>query len=89
MLTISWQMLRERLGSELFWTAVQDYVATYSKKVVETDDFRRVLEKHSGLNLNKFFDQFLYSPGYPKLKATFAYSAPKVSRPRQNDISSD
>jgi hypothetical protein len=26
-------------------------------QVVETEDFRRVLERHSGLNLTRFFDQ--------------------------------
>jgi hypothetical protein len=51
--------------------AVREYLTTYAGKarhracfrhsltaqVVETEDFRRVLERHSGLNLTRFFDQ--------------------------------
>ena len=66
-------MLRHLLGNDCFWKAVNDYIVTYTRKTVETDDFRRILEKHSGLNLTKFFDQWIYSKGYPKLKGTFEY----------------
>jgi aminopeptidase N len=63
-------MLRQIVGEAPFWAAVHDYVQTYSGQVVETDDFRRKLEAHSGLNLDRFFDQWLRSPGYPKLKVS-------------------
>ena len=32
------------------------------------DDFRRILEKHSNLNLTQFFDEWIYGRGFPKLK---------------------
>ncbi|KAJ3410419.1 hypothetical protein HDV05_003803 [Chytridiales sp. JEL 0842] len=63
-------MLRHLLGDELFWKAVQNYVATYAGHYVETEDFKRCLERESGLNLTRFFDQWIYGKGYPKLKAT-------------------
>ncbi len=66
-------MLRERLGDGAFWSAVRDYVATYSERVVETEDFRRKLEEHSGLNLTRFFDEWVYAPGYPKLAVSFRH----------------
>jgi aminopeptidase N len=68
-------MLRRELGDATFWAAVQDYVARYGGAVVETDDFRRVLEAHSGRSLVRFFDQWLHRPGYPKLEVTFAHDA--------------
>jgi len=68
-------MLRRLVGDAAFWAATTDYLATYSGRVVETDDFRRKLEEHSGLNLTRFFDQWLLAPGYPKLKATFKHDA--------------
>ncbi len=73
----SWRlhMLRGLLGNEVFWTAVRDYVARYQGEVVETDDFRRVLEQHSSRDLVRFFDQWIYGRGYPKLKGTFQYDA--------------
>ncbi|KAI9327714.1 hypothetical protein DFJ73DRAFT_132331 [Zopfochytrium polystomum] len=66
-------MLRQILGDEAFWAGVRTYVSRFSGKIVETEDFKRCLEEASGLNLTRFFDQWLYSPGYPKLKATYKY----------------
>ncbi|NDE14152.1 hypothetical protein EBZ80_04395 [bacterium] len=64
-------MLRGMLGDQIFWGAVQDYVRTYRGRVVETDDFRRKLEHHSGRSLVKFFDQWILGDGYPDLKVSF------------------
>ena len=68
-------MLRRLLGEEDFWTGVRSYVDTYQHQVVETADFRRCLEAASGRSLARFFDQWLYSPGYPKLKLSFSYDS--------------
>jgi hypothetical protein len=46
------------LGDDIFWPAVKDYLSTYAKKTVETSDFRKKLEEHSGLNLTKYFEQW-------------------------------
>ena len=69
--------LRCELGDEVFWAAVSDYLARYEGKVVETDDFRHVMEAHSGRSLARFFDQWFHTPGYPDLKVTFRYDADK------------
>jgi aminopeptidase N len=66
--------LRCELGDEVFWKAVRDYLQRYAGKVVETDDFRLVMEEHSGCSLGRFFDQWFHSPGYPDLKVTFTYN---------------
>ena len=66
-------MLRSHLGDDIFWAATSDYLNTFKGKVVETIDFQRKLEEHSGLSLEAFFEQWLYKPGYPKLKAEFSY----------------
>jgi aminopeptidase N len=68
-------MLRAELGDEDFWAAVQDYVRIFTGRVVESSDFRRTLETRSGRSLARFFDQWIHSPGYPKLKASFKYTA--------------
>jgi aminopeptidase N len=65
--------LRRELGDQVFWAAVQDYLKRYLGQVVETDDFRHVMEEHSGRALGKFFDQWFHSPGYPALKVTFEF----------------
>jgi len=63
-------MLRNKIGSDEFWTATRDYIDTYAEKVVETDDFRRKMEEHSGQSLAHFFDQWFCRAGYPKLTIT-------------------
>ena len=68
-------MLRKLLGDEIFWKAVSDYLETYQKKIAETSDFQRKLELHSGLNLQKFFDQWYYNKGYPSLKISYNYDS--------------
>ncbi len=69
--------LRCELGDDSFWAAVRDYLRTYSGQVVETDDFRRLLESHSGRSLGRFFDQWFHSKGYPQLKVGFKYDSKK------------
>lgn len=69
--------LRRELGDALFWEGVQSYVRNHFGGVVETDDFRRSLESVSGRSLGRFFDQWIYSPGYPDLKVTFSHDADK------------
>lgn len=61
-------MLRARLGDEVFFRAVREYVDRFRFKEVETDDFRRVLEEVSGESLERFFDQWVRRPGLPRLK---------------------
>ncbi|MCA8912015.1 MAG: M1 family metallopeptidase, partial [Planctomycetes bacterium] len=53
-------MLRRELGDDAFWAGVRDYVKTYGGKTVETDDFRKMMEKHSGKSLVKWFDQWIF-----------------------------
>lgn len=68
-------MLSHLLGHDTFWAAVRAYLARYQGQVVETDDFRRILEEFSGLALGKFFDQWFHTPGFPDLKVDFEYDA--------------
>jgi aminopeptidase N len=67
--------LRCELGDEVFWAAVHEYLSRYDGKVVETDDFRLVMEEYSGRSLGAFFDQWFHKPGYPDLKVSFRYDA--------------
>ncbi len=70
-------MLRQFVGDENFWKGVQDYVNTYAAHTVKSIDFQRCIEKHSGLNLDGFFDMWFRSKGYPILKAGFEFNKKK------------
>jgi aminopeptidase N len=65
--------LRCLLGDELFWEGTRAYLREYAGKVVETDDFRRVMERVSGRSLGKFFDQWIHGVGYPMIEAEFEW----------------
>jgi aminopeptidase N len=64
-------LLRTELGDAAFWDGVRAYLARYRGKVVETDDFRRVMEEHSGRSLARFFDDWFRRPGHPVLEASW------------------
>lgn len=66
-------MLRRLVGDENFWRGVRAYVSENMGQVVETSDFRRAMERACGRSLVEFFEQWIYSPGYPKLKAEFEW----------------
>lgn len=66
-------MLRERLGDELFWQAMQAYVEQHKFTTVETAEFRRTVEDVSGLSLEQFFEQWTARPGLPTVDVKFTY----------------
>jgi aminopeptidase N len=60
-------MLRQKLGDEAFFAGTRLYISRFAFKEVETDDFRRCLEETSGLSLERFFAQWCYRPGLPRV----------------------
>ncbi len=66
-------MLREHLGDEVFFKATRKYIDQYKYTVVETDNFRHVLEAVSGKNLEQFFEQWVERPGIPRLAIDLNY----------------
>jgi aminopeptidase N len=66
-------MLRGYLGDENWWKGIRGYVADRKFQVVETDDFRKSVEKATGKDLKWFFDQWLYKAGHPELKARWRF----------------
>ncbi len=75
----SWilHMLRGVMGTEAFWKGIQSYYKKYMNRNATTADFRREMEAASGLNLQEFFEQWLYKPGALKCKSMWEYDAKK------------
>jgi aminopeptidase N len=62
-------MLRTLMGRERFDAAIREYLETYAFGNAETEDLRRIMEKHYGESLRWFFDQWLYyGTGSPVLR---------------------
>jgi len=56
-----------KIGEEAFWKGIRAYYAEHENGVADTEDVRRVMEEASGQDLESFFQQWAYSPGFPKL----------------------
>lgn len=61
-------MLRHVLGDSVFFEAIRAYGndPTLKYGVATTEDFQRVCEAVSGMDLNFFFQQWIYGEGYPQ-----------------------
>ncbi|MBE0661765.1 MAG: T9SS type A sorting domain-containing protein [Bacteroidales bacterium] len=57
--------LRNYLGDDLFFPAVQFYLDTFAYHHASSFDLRDVLSQHSGLDLTGFFDSWVFEPGFP------------------------
>ena len=68
-------MLRGQIGTDKFWAGIRDYYRRYRDSNASTDDFRRVMEENSGVDLRWFFDQWLNRAGSPNLSGTWQYDA--------------
>jgi aminopeptidase N len=60
-------MLRWKLGDEVFFQAIRNYVndADLCYSFARTEDLKQHLEETSGQNLDEFFDDWFYGKGYP------------------------
>ncbi len=66
-------MLRCKLGDDLFFKGVHEYLTRRGLQTADTTDLRGALEDVSGLNLEQFFSQWCTRPGVPHVKATYAW----------------
>jgi len=68
------RMLRCRLGDELFLRVIRTYLERHALGTVITEDLRSVIEELSGRSFDRFFDQWLYHGGCPRLDVAYEWS---------------
>ena len=68
-------MLRDRIGTDVFWTGMRTYYERFRNANATTADFRRVMEDVSGEDLRAFFDQWTRRPGHPQVVVTWRHDA--------------
>ena len=73
----SWvlHMLRGVVGEDAFWAGIQAYYREFQDGNATTADFRRAMEEASGLDLQAFFDQWLYRGGWLEYEGGWSYDA--------------
>lgn len=68
-------MLRNLVGDVNFQKGIQSYYTKYFNANATTDQFREEMEKASGINLKRFFKQWLYQPINPIINASWSFDA--------------
>ena len=57
--------IRSFVGDELFFRGIKEYYKEFRHSNVTTGDFKSVMSKVSGRELDSLFRQWLYRPGLP------------------------
>ena len=68
-------MLRGVVGEAAFWAGIQGYYREFRDRNATTADFRRAMEEASGMDLETFFDQWLYRGGWLEVEGGWRYDA--------------
>jgi len=63
-------MLSRYVGEEIFRRALKEFLTRYAFRNADTEDFKKVVSEVSGLNLDWFFNQFIYNAGHPVVKVS-------------------
>jgi aminopeptidase N len=71
-------MLRGMLGDSAFYTGVRDYYNGHRNGTATTADFRASMERASRRDLRWFFQQWLYEPGYPRLRVSHSWNTQRT-----------
>jgi aminopeptidase N len=70
-------MLRKYLGDDLWWKAIQHYLRKHQFQNAETNDLKIAIEEATGINLQWFFNQWLYKSGFPEFVVEDTYDETK------------
>jgi len=67
-------MMRDVLGEDGFWRSIQKYTKDNQYQNVETPDLKKAVEEATGQNLDWFFKQWVWEPGYPEYDVKWNYN---------------
>ncbi len=59
------------MNEDSFFAMLKEFYGLYRGKDVNTHDFQRIAEKHSGIKLDWFFDQWIYHNYLPEYEFTY------------------
>ena len=69
------QMLRRVLGDSTLRVGLNRYLREHPYQSVTSADLRRALEQASGLDLSRFFAQWVYGAGVPAFRVSWAFDS--------------
>ena len=66
-------MLRQQIGEDAFYRGLRRYLEVYRGKNVVTADLIRAIEEANHIDVQQFFDEWIYGAGAPKFDVGYAY----------------
>ena len=72
-------MLRQHLGEEVFFNALNYYLKKHAFSSTEIHQLRKAFEDVTGQDLNWFFNQWFFAAGHPILKVAHTYTEGKLT----------
>ena len=70
-------MLRRVLGEEPFWASIREYLTAFRGQTVQTEDLIGVITRVTGMNVEWFFDQWVFGAGFPEYEVAYAWDDEK------------
>lgn len=61
-------MLRYELGDSLFFGSLRHYLEKFAYNSASTEDLKNSIEEYTGIELDWFFEQWIYGKGWPVLE---------------------
>jgi len=69
------EMLKQHLGAERFWAAINRYLTRYAYATATSDDLRQAVLDATGESLDWFWSQWIYQAGHPEFAVSAAYDS--------------
>jgi aminopeptidase N len=66
-------MLRWQIGEDAFYRGLRHYLEVYRGKNVVTADLIKSIEEANHINVQQFFDEWIYGAGAPKFEVGYTY----------------
>ncbi|MEO0097190.1 MAG: M1 family metallopeptidase [candidate division WOR-3 bacterium] len=63
----------------IFFRGLRAYRDSFAYRNANTEDLKRILSQVSGINLERFFDQWIYQAGYPKYTIYYSFQGNQVN----------
>ena len=69
------EMLKQHLGPERFWAAINRYLTRHAYRTATSDDLRQAVLDATGESMGWFWTQWIYHAGHPEFEVSAVYDS--------------
>ncbi|HEU5120519.1 MAG TPA: M1 family metallopeptidase, partial [Candidatus Nitrosocosmicus sp.] len=78
-------MLRSFLGEADFKKSIKEYIIRYQNSTATSNDLLQTIEEVTGVQVQTFFDQWIYRKGHPKIEIEYTLTLANNHRGKTNE----